>query len=246
MSSPYDIAPEPTPPDLPGAVVLRKELDEVVDALTADLLIHALGCVRAFGDFHMALTAGPATAVVYRRLMYDPPMRAFPWKRTHIWLVADRHLDPADPASAYRDVRDWLLDHSDIPPEQMHPLPFDSPEPARAYEALLQETLAWREKGQDRLDYVLLAPRLNEHPTQPLPGEAEHDPLITIDGDVVGMTRRLVNASRFIAVLATGERSRDAVSLAADESDHPMSLGAVRPIGGELRWYLDFAACGVE
>ncbi|TVS03011.1 MAG: hypothetical protein EA423_08845 [Phycisphaerales bacterium] len=246
MSSPYDLAPEPTPPDLPGAVVLRKELDEVVDALTADLLVHALGCVRAFGDFHMALTGGPATSVVYRRLMYDPPMRAFPWKRTHIWLVADRHLDPADPASAYRDVRDWLLDHSDIPPEQMHPVPCDSPEPARAYEAMLQETLAWREKGQDRLDYVLLAPRLNEHPTEPLPGESDRDPLITIEGDVVGMTRRLVNASRFIAVLATGERSREAISLASDESNHPMSLGAVRPIGGELRWYLDFAACGVE
>lgn len=58
------------------------------------------------------------------------------------------------------------------------------------------------------------------------------------------MTRRILNAARFVAMMAPGESCRAILESLAGMPPaalHPW-LG-VRPVGGELRWYLDHAAC---
>jgi 6-phosphogluconolactonase len=68
--------------------------------------------------------------------------------------------------------------------------------------------------------------------------------------DRVTMTYRLINASRFVAVMVTGAGKRPmveriaaaAAGRGADSYEEVPILG-VRPVGGELRWYLDHAAC---
>lgn len=69
--------------------------------------------------------------------------------------------------------------------------------------------------------------------------------------DRVTMTYRLINASRFIAVMVTGAKKRDMVERIAaasaagggGEDYRELPILGVRPVGGELRWYLDHAAC---
>ena len=69
-------------PRLPGRSVRRPSVDSATDALLADLFIHATNCVRAFGDFHLAVSAGEEIEPALMRLMYDPGFREFPWTRT--------------------------------------------------------------------------------------------------------------------------------------------------------------------
>jgi 6-phosphogluconolactonase len=156
MADAYEIESRPTPPPLPGSAIVRSTVDELIDAIAADLMVHAMNCVRTFGDFHLALSGGSTPLPLYQRLMYDPNYRSLPWSRTHLWIVDERRVPFDDEKSNFRAISETIGEHSGIPPEQVHPIFAQAPDADIAYETLLRETLAWREPGHDRLDYVLL------------------------------------------------------------------------------------------
>ncbi|MFG0285139.1 MAG: 6-phosphogluconolactonase [Phycisphaerales bacterium JB039] len=236
MSEIYDIAPGPVPPPLPGSVVVRDEYDDLVHAISADILVQSYACVRAFGSFHLALAGGPDLEVVYQRLMIDPAFRPLPWRRTHIWLTRD--LPGHEDETAWGMIGPTLADHSGAPTSQAHPMHPHLPDAAERYERALQEALEWREPGHDRLDCVLLALDDEIDWVDP-PGAANRLVARARDGSHVGLTRRMINGARFIGVVCRGERARAHVHRLLAE---PTPLG-LAPVGGELRWYLDGDAC---
>lgn len=245
----------PARPTLRGSVVVRSSADETIDALAADLELQARNCVRTFGDFHLALSGGSTPEPLYTRLMVDPVHREFPWARTHLWIVDERRVPLDDERSNFNLVRQTIVDHSDIPPEQVHPILPLVPDADLAYERELRAVLGWREKGHDRLDFVVLGMGDDGHtaslfPRSPALDDDDRLALLNDGPSVtppprVTMTLRLLNASRFLALLVLGERKRVAVARAAlardDWRDFPVL--ALRPLAGELRWYLDADAC---
>jgi 6-phosphogluconolactonase len=246
-------------PPLPGTVVLRETADDLIDAAAADLLFQAKSCVRTFGDFHLALSGGTTPEPLYRRLMYDPNYRDLPWKRTHLWIVDERRVPFDDERSNFKMIRETLVIHSDIPTEQVHPIPATLDDADTRYETEIKEVLAWREKGHDRLDYALLGMGADGHTASLFP----RSPALRDDGrlvlinsgpavtppDRVTMTLTLLNASRFLGVMVTGEKKRQTIARVAtaarDGGATPEDLPilGITPLGGELRWYLDAAAC---
>ncbi|MEL7473986.1 MAG: 6-phosphogluconolactonase [Planctomycetota bacterium] len=266
MTEAFSLEPEIPAPPLPGTVVVREDIDAVVDAAAADLMFQAVACVRAFGDFHIALSGGSTPAPLYRRLMYDPNFRDLPWKRTHLWIVDERRVPFGDEKSNFGMIREWIVEHSDIPADQVHPMtPYTRDEetgelrqaahPDVSYEAELREHLGWRPKGHDRLDYVLLGMGDDGHTASLFPnsrGLHVRDRLAVLnDGEGVvpppriTMTFDLINAARLIAVMVTGERKRSMLDRVArgDGSVSELPILGVRPLGGEMRWYLDRDAC---
>jgi len=259
VTEPYDISPaRPSGPKLPGRVVVRETAESLVDAIAADLLFQAQACVRAFGDFHLALSGGSTPQPLYRRLMYDPRYRDLPWKRTHLWIVDERRVPFEDDQSNFRMIRELIVDHSDVPPEQVHAIFPLADDAAERYERELIETLSWREKGHDRLDFLLLGLGDDGHTASLFPNSpalASNGRLVLVnDGphvtppDRVTMTLRLINGGRLVGVMVTGEKKREAVGRLAAGGESVASLPSMglRPVGGELRWYLDGAACPVE
>lgn len=256
MSEPYEITPELPRPRLPGEVVVREEVADLLDAAAADLLFQAKACVRAFGDFHLALSGGSTPEPLYRRLMYDPRMRGFPWKKTHLWQVDERCVPEDDEQRNWGMIAGLLLDHSDIPREQAHPMPVLEGEGDVMYEAELRGALEWREKGHDRLDYVLLGMGSDLHTASLFPGSVALDAragrlVVFNDGPGVvppkrmTLTFEMLNASRFVGVMVTGEGKREAVGrLVAGGLDAASApVRGIAPVGGVLRWYLDGEAC---
>lgn len=245
-------------PVLPGGgVVVRPTLDDALDALCADLLIHARGCVRAFGDFHLAASGEAMLEPVLARLMYDPAMREFPWARTHLWMTWDR--DPADAGQTYSEVvRELLAVPSDIPREQFHPYRFDVADPAADYEGTMREYLGWREKGHDRPDYALFSLDPRGLMCKP-PPPAEQGRLVqTIQTDAgpgVCLSAATLSAVRLIAVVGHGQaaagplgeiaeswRSLRSPTIAPDTARPAPLAVRLRPFAGEVRWYLDHAS----
>lgn len=265
---PLASASRPPRPALPGTVVVRETVDALHDAIASDLMLHAHNCVRTLGDFHLALSGGSTPMPLYQRLMIDPNYRDFPWSRTHLWIVDERRVPFDDERSNFKHINEILGEHAGIPRSQLHPMPATEPDADRRYEQSLGEALGWREKGQDRLDFVLLGMGADGHTASLFPrspalleelaegnGRAR-GPLVRINAganvtppDRVTMTFRLINASRFIGVLVTGASKRDTIARvqagASGRSITPAELPvlALEPIGGELRWYLDDEAC---
>ena len=246
----YEIEGDSVPtPSLPGEAIVAFDADEAVDRLSGDLVQHAFNCVRKFGDFHLALSGAPAFELLYRRLMYDPNYRWLPWRRTHVWFTEEFGEDSSGGAHE-RLVRDIIGEHADVPDEQFHPIPMRVPSPAAAYEQRIREVLEWRERGQDRLDYVLLTIDAEGHSGGLFPGSAALDEtdrwfhlMPTDAGDRVVMTPACLNTARFIAVMAVGAETAEAVARIAG-GDDPPPITRLAPAGGELRWYLDVAVCG--
>lgn len=270
MSDLYEIERPPTPPRLPGAVVLRPDADRLIDALAADLLIHAHNCVRTFGDFHLALSGGSTPVGLYQRLMIDPGYRDLPWARTHLWIVDERRVPFDDEKSNFKMISEIIGDHSGIPQEQVHPIFAMAEDADGQYQRTLRETLGWRERGHDRLDFVLLGMGADGHtaslfPRSPALMESLADvrsgrvtpetALVKINAgptvtppDRVTMMLPLINAARFIAVQVSGAGKRATIERLVAAQDDPamaeqLPVLGVRPVGGELRWYLDYDAC---
>lgn len=241
MSEPYALEPEPDIPDLPGIAVIRESEDHVLDTLAADIFVQSLECVRQFGDFHLALAAGPMQERLCVRLMIDPAVRRLPWNRAHLWATRDE--PDAQGRPTFARIVELLADHAGIPDRQIHiPEPGDAGE----YQSRLQQTLAWREKGHDRLDVAVLSldPDGTIAGLSPTPGEEDEPRLVAPVATAVDaapgltMTTRLINATRLIAITATGTGVRPAIGEAArgriDEQ-----IARLRPLGGSMRWYLD-------
>ena len=244
--------------NLPGQTVALATADELIDRLAADLVIHAESCVREFGDFHLALSGGSTPQPLYERMMYDPNYRRLPWRRTHLWMVDERCVPFDDPASNFRFIDETIVDHADIPREQVHPIFATSPTADVDYEKVIRETLEWRERGQDRLDFVLLGMGPDGHTASLFPHTPplhESSRLVVFNENPkvqpprrVTMTYPLINAARFVAVLVTGASKTSMLRRVASgrENLDELPILGIHPMSGELRWYLDGPACGVS
>lgn len=268
------LSPESVPrarrPRLVGEVVYREEADEAIDAMLAEVLMQAHGCVRTFGDFQFAVSGSPDMEPILRRMMYDPMLREFPWSKTRVWA-----LDDVAPTESVADARDsvWprsrvivdvLADHSGIPRNQLHaiggaPWP-DVSSPgstsqlvaiAAGYERELRETLGWRPKGHDRLDCLMTS--LGPRGELGCVSTGDQGRLVGCEsvgeGSRVGLTLSFVNATRLISVLAVGEAARGCLAGLDLKRPRQATGGApgdaaqIRPLAGEVRWYVDRAAC---
>ena len=171
------------------------------------------------------------------KMMTDPKYRSMPWDRTHIWSVAERSIEPGHPEHSMTHWRELAAEPGGIPEEQLHAMHAHSPDAPSSYERELIEHLEWRERGHDRLDFVILGDELDlllgvDDPMGRLVGMSE-------DTERVMLTRRLLNASRTIAVVGIGHEGRAMID-SLRNAHHRVGL---RPDAGTLRWYLDAYAC---
>ncbi|MDG2199631.1 MAG: hypothetical protein P8K80_00415 [Phycisphaerales bacterium] len=114
---PYDIQEHGAgaPPELWGEIAVRDSADDLLDFLSAELLIEAQSRIRAHDAFHLAIAWTDTVARFMERMMYDPAIRQFPWARTHCWLLNDTRTD-----DCYIRLRDILVPHSGIDEANMH------------------------------------------------------------------------------------------------------------------------------
>lgn len=243
-------------PSLPGEVIVKKSVENLIDLLAAEIVVQATLCVRKFGTFHLALSGGSTPLPLYERLMYDPNCRNLPWAHTHLWIVDERCVPFDDERSNFQMINETIVIHSGIPPEQVHPIAAMSQNAEVEYEAQLRELLAQREAGEDRLDFVLLGMGSDGHTASLFPSHEAINERVkivrAIEADNVDppqritMTLPLINSAREIAILVTGESKAPMIERIASghESMDELPIKGVIPTNGSLKWYLDAGACG--
>jgi 6-phosphogluconolactonase len=184
-------------------------LDADSVALEAAKLIAkvARDAVAARGKFVMAVSGGHTPWIMLRDLASED----VPWNAVHVVQVDERVAPAGDPDRNLTHLRESLLQHAPLRPEQIYPMPVDSPklETACLRYALTLEEIAG---SPPVLDLVHLGLGPDGHTASLVP----KDPVLDVkDADVaitgiyqgrqrMTLTYPIINRSRLVLWLVTG------------------------------------------
>jgi 6-phosphogluconolactonase len=231
---------------------MTAELEVLADpeALARRAAERMLAAALATQDrFAIALSGGSTPRRLYQLLAAMP----MPWQRTHWFWGDERFVPPTDAASNQRMVREALLAHVPVPPDQIHAIPTTgvAPEEAAArYELTLQQFHGGDALRPDRplFDVVLLGLGTNGHTASLFPGQAVlderrrwtgvmHDPEA---GTRITLTYPALESSRETMFLVAGADKKTVLrEVLAGHRQHPASR--LEPVGA-LRVLADAAA----
>ena len=168
---------------------------------------HAREAVAARGNFVMAVSGGKTPWAMLRDLAHED----MPWNAVHVVQVDERIAPPGDPDRNLTHLRESLLTHAPLRPEQIHAMPVESDniEAASAAYVVKLEQIAG---SPAVLDLIHLGLGPDGHTASLVPG----DPVLDIkDSDValtglyqgrrrMTLTYPIINRCRFVLWLVTG------------------------------------------
>lgn len=183
------------------------DADSVAHEAAKLIAEEARRAVAARGKFVMAVSGGKTPWIMLRDLAQED----VPWNGVHIVQVDERVAPDGDPDRNLTHLRDSLLEHAPLRPEQIHAMPVESRniEAACARYALILEAIAG---SPAVLDLVHLGLGPDGHTASLVPG----DPVLDVTNTDVALTgiyqsrRRMtltypiINRSRRVLWLATG------------------------------------------
>jgi 6-phosphogluconolactonase len=163
--------------------------------------------VAARGSFVMALSGGKTPWLMLR----DLAQKDVPWNGVHVVQVDERVAPEGDPDRNLTHLRESLLEHAPLRPEQIHAMPADASnlEAASMQYALILEKMA---RSPPVLDLVHLGLGPDGHTASLVPG----DPVLDVkDADLaltgmyqkrrlMTLTYPIINRSRRVLWLVTG------------------------------------------
>lgn len=227
------------------------------DALSQAVAEAMAGLIQAAvaekGRLSMVLSGGRAPFRTFRRLV-EAFRDAVPWSGVYIFWGDERYVPFEDPRNHYRMVREVFLDHVPIPSDQVHPMLTDEPDPetaARAYEDLLRTHFPgpW-----PVFDLAVLGVGADGHTASLFPGSpalAERERWVvavrepTADPPIrLTLTLPVFNHAACVYFIVTGPEKTAALRRALTDPPDPVGCpaSAVRPVRGDLVWWVDRAA----
>lgn len=206
------------------------------------------------GVFAVCLAGGSTPKALYALLAGEPLRGRFPWERVHFFFGDERFVAADHADSNQRMVREALLNHVPVKPEQVHAFPTTgTPEVAAArYTRDLQDFYGAEQLDPARplFDVVLLGLGEDGHTASLFPGVAALEERLDWAAAVIGakpeprltLTYPALESSGVVAFVVAGAGKRDVLArvMAGDEA---LPAARLRP-QGELVWFVDVAAAG--
>src|SRR5689334_7100665 len=106
-----------------ATVVVHRDAAAVAEA-AAERLVPALVDAQRDRDVaHVGLTGGGLGIATLRALREEKTRLAVDWRRVEVWWGDERYLPAGDPERNETQAREALLDHLDLDPARVHPMP---------------------------------------------------------------------------------------------------------------------------
>jgi 6-phosphogluconolactonase len=204
--------------------------ESTAEAAAKFVATEARAAVAARGKFVMAVSGGRTPWIMLRALANED----ISWQHIHIVQVDERVAPAGDPDRNLTHLRESLLDHSPIPPENIHAMPVESPSlDAAAVE--YASTLVKLAGSPPTLDLVHLGLGPDGHTASLVPA----DPVLKVTNADVAVTgiyqgrRRMtltypvINRARRILWLITG-KEKVAMLARLREGDESIPAGHVQ------------------
>jgi len=236
-----------------AVIHIHPEAESLARAAARLIAQEACRSVEERGCFAIALAGGVTPKRTYEYLAGPPFADLLPWRSTHVFWTDERCVAPSDPRSNERMVREALLDHVPIPPDQIHPMRCGAGGTAAQYESLLRTFPV--------LDLVLLGLGGDGHTASLFPrSPVLHDEerwVAPVPNGAAGaggedprrmtLTTAFMNTVAAVVFLVSGVAKAAAVKQALEGHGDPMDLPArlIQPATGTVRWLLDQEAAAL-
>ncbi len=229
---------------------------ETLSYLLADWLVDYVADVLTRQDrFTIALSGGSTPDKLYKLLATDAYRGRIDWSRWHVFWGDERAVPVSDDRNNARNAHQALLDHVSIPADQIHPFRTDmAPEQSvQEYESLLH---TYFDGHPTTFDLVLLGMGDNAHTLSLFPGYAVvHEDHAWVSAFYLDeqrmyrltLTAPVVNRAACVAFMITGTAKAEPLWQVMHGAYNPDVYPAqqIRPLNGNLLWFLDEAAAGL-
>jgi 6-phosphogluconolactonase len=218
--------------------------EAVAKSAAATIAADARAAVGARGRFFMAVSGGHTPWVMLRELASED----MPWAGVHVYQIDERIAPAGDPDRNLTHLRESLLEHAPMRPEQIHAMPVESADleaAAKQYALTLREFAG----SPPMLDLAHLGLGPDGHTASLVPGDAVlnvTDADVALTGVYMGrrrmtLTYPILNRSRRILWLVTGSEK---VAMFGRLRDGDVSIPAGRVRRDEALVLADRAATG--
>ena len=249
---------------------ISKNIEELSQNVAEWMVAHIHTTLQLQDRFNIVLSGGSTPKKLHLLLASDQFKNRIDWQKLHVFWGDERYVPFTDDRNNAKMAFETLLDHVSVPKSQIHIMRTDiHPEDsANEYEDILRdyfpEAASYKPQAVSNepqttngkpqtFDLVLLGIGGNAHTLSLFPGEEvihEKDRWVRsvfvkeINMQRITLTAPVVNLSKRIAFLASGQDKADAVSQVLSNNYNPDLYPAqvIKPVQGELLWFLDEAA----
>ena len=233
-------------------ILIKPDLDDLSHA-AADLFIKLAGeAIEERGRFSVSLSGGSTPRYLYSLLESPKYRHTIDWNRIEYFIGDERNVPPDAPESNYRMVMEILLDPLNVSSERVFRWPTEKGD-VEEVAAEFATGLADRLGPGGRFDLVLLGLGADAHTASLFPrtDALKETNRAAVANWVEGLnefrltvTFPVINSAANILFLVSGAEKARAVADVLEGESMPDDFPAqrVRPVDGDLYWFLDEAA----
>ena len=235
-------------------VIVHRDARLLAQAVAARLVTRLVDAVAARGTASVVLTGGGIGTRVLAEVAATPARDAIDWRHVDIWWGDERFVPAGDPERNETGARSALLDHVDVDPARVYPMPGpdgpdgDDPEAAAArYASWLAAATTPEDHGPvPSFDVLMLGIGPEGHVASLFPGmPALYDerPVVAVRGSPkppptrLSLTLPSIQAAREIWIIASGPDKAKAIAMALSDAG-PVQVPAAGARGRQRTLFL--------
>jgi len=199
--------------------------------------------------FSIVLSGGSTPKILYEKLASEKYKNQIDWNRVHVFWGDERVVPFSDERNNAKMAFDTLLNHVDIPKEQVHIMRTDI-EPNIAAKEYAEMLRSFFQNKDFTFDLVLLGMGDDGHTLSLFPHslilQDQSEPVKAVYNEQQEMYRitlmpGIVNKSREIAFMVDGEKKAATLQKVLEGPYQPSVFPSqlISPQKGELHWFLD-------
>jgi 6-phosphogluconolactonase len=209
--------------------------------------------IRDHGRYTVALSGGSTPKGLHHELATTFASE-LPWEKVFFFWGDERHVPPDFPESNFRMAKETLLSKLPIPGDHIFRMRGEMPDANQAaamYQQWLREFFRLATGQFPRIDFILLGIGPEGHTASLFPdtkalGEKQH----SVVGNYVAVhstwritcTYPVLNNGANVMFLVDGGSKAEIVRTALKDPSANLPCQGVKPVSGNLMWYLDNAA----